>query len=112
MPAWDGTLPPTADVVLVWGEGVPAAALPAGAFVIRLGAYADPANAADHAAADLFLPVSIQTERDGHYTNLHGVVSAFRGHRAPPPGVHHAAALFAALAQGEAPVPAAAGAPA
>jgi NADH-quinone oxidoreductase subunit G len=85
-------------VVRVWGEGVPASALPAGAFVIRLGSYADAANAADHAAADLVLPVSIQTERDGHYTNVDGVVSGFRGYRAPPPGVLHAEALFGAWA--------------
>jgi NADH-quinone oxidoreductase subunit G len=109
VPAWDGTVPPQADVVLVWGEGVPASALPAGAFVIRLGSYADAANAADHAAADLVLPVSIQTERDGHYTNVDGVVSGFRGYRAPPPGVLHAEALFGAWAPALA-APSAAGA--
>ena len=50
--------------------------------------------------ADVFIPVSIQTERAGHYTNFDGVVSALRAllrrrrRRSPMPRT-----LFAALAR-------------
>ena len=59
------------------------AGLPRGAKVIFLNSYLQPENG----HADVFLPVSIQTERHGHYTNFQGVVSAFEACFAKPPGV-------------------------
>ena len=49
----------------------------------------------------MFIPLSIQTERAGHYTNFEGVVSAFEPCFAKPPAVADAEALFAALAVAE-----------
>ena len=83
------------DLVLVWGEGFDFGKLPPSASVIVLDAYASP----DHAHADVFIPVSIQTERRGHYTNFQGVVSAFEACFAKPAAIADAAALFAALAE-------------
>jgi NADH-quinone oxidoreductase subunit G len=88
-----------ADVVLVWGEGVDAAQLPSGAKVIRLDSYAH----ADLARAEVFLPISIMTERSGHYTNFEGTVSPFTAVFTPQPTVAHAAALFAQLMPAVAP---------
>jgi len=82
------------DLVLVWGEGFASDLLPAGAKVIRLDAW----RHADNAHADVFLPISVQTERSGHYTNFAGVVSPFEACFAKPPGVADAEALFASLA--------------
>ena len=48
--------------------------------------------------ADVFIPISIQTERSGHYTNFEGVVSAFEPCFAKKPSVADAETLFAALA--------------
>ena len=59
--------------MLVWGEGFDFARLPAKARVIFLNSYLAPENG----HADVFIPISIQTERRGHYTNFEGVVSAF-----------------------------------
>ena len=61
---------------------------------IVLGSYVDDANA----RADVFIPISIQTERDGHYTNFEGVVSGFSACFAKKQGVAHAADVFEALA--------------
>jgi NADH-quinone oxidoreductase subunit G len=83
-----------ADLVLVWGEGVTDADLPAGARVVRLGSY----QYETALRADVFLPISIQTERDGHYTNAQGVVTAFSSCFAPKGDVVHAEGLFQALA--------------
>ncbi len=85
----DGT-----DLVLVWGEGCDFARLPRGAKVIFLNSYLAPENG----HADVFLPISIQTERDGHYTNFKGTVSEFRACFPKAPGVVDAEALFVALA--------------
>ena len=87
-------LPADAELVLVWGEGFDFAGLPRGAKVILLGSWLAPENG----HADVFLPVSIQTERAGHYTNFEGVVSGFEPCFERPAGVSDAAALFAALA--------------
>lgn len=84
---------PDTDVVLVWGEGFSSAQLPAGARVIRLDAYAH----ADHALADVFIPISIQTERNGHYTNFEGTVTAFSACFPVKPSIAHAESLFAAI---------------
>ena len=46
----------------------------------------------------MFLPISIQTERHGHYTNFQGVVSAFQPCFERPAGATDAEALFKALA--------------
>jgi len=64
----DGT-----DLVLVWGEGYDFARIPPQAKVIFMNSYLQPENG----HADVFLALSIQTERAGHYTNFQGVVSAF-----------------------------------
>ncbi len=85
----DGT-----DLVLVWGEGADFGSLPRGARVILLGSYLAPENG----HADVFVPISIQTERSGHYTNFAGVVSRFERLFPPKPTVAHAEALFARLA--------------
>jgi NADH-quinone oxidoreductase subunit G len=85
----DGT-----DLVLVWGEGFDFARLPATAKIVFLNAYLQPENG----HADVFIPISIQTERAGHYTNFQGTVSAFAPCFRKLPSVADAEALFAALA--------------
>ena len=82
------------DLVLVWGEGFELSRLPAGARTIFLNAYDQPENA----RADVFLPLSIQTERRGRYTNFAGVVSAFEPCFPKPASVADAEELFAELA--------------
>ena len=89
-------LPADTDVVLVWGEGFDSALVPSGATVIRLDSYAHAANA----AADVFIPISVQTERSGHYTNFNGVVTPFEACFPVKPSIVHAEALFAALSTG------------
>ena len=88
------SFPAVCDLVVVWGEGCSAGALPPGARVVRLDAWLHP----DNARADVFLPISVQTERSGHYTNFAGVVSPFEPCFPKPTGVEDAEALFAALA--------------
>ena len=85
----DGT-----DLVLVWGEGFDFAKLPRGARVIFLNSYLLPENG----HADVFLPISIQTERSGHYTNFQGTVSAFEACFRKKDSVADAETLFVALA--------------
>ena len=85
--------PPDTDLVLVWGEGFAFAQLPPKAKIIYLNSYLQPENG----HADVFLPISVQTERSGHYTNFQGVVSAFAACFDKKPGVSDAAALFASL---------------
>jgi len=86
--------PAGCDLVLVWGEGCDFDALPSGARVVYLNAWRHPAQA----RADVFLPISVQTERSGHYTNFAGVVSRFEACFDKPATAAHAEALFAALA--------------
>jgi NADH-quinone oxidoreductase subunit G len=86
--------PPDTDLVLVWGEGFSFAHLPPTARIIYLNSYLQPENG----HADVFLPISAQTERAGHYTNFQGVVSGFEACFAKKPGVADALALFAAIA--------------
>jgi len=93
--------PADTDLVLVWGEGCNFATLPAGAKVVFLNSYLAPENG----HADVFIPVSIQTERAGHYTNFAGVVSAFERCFAKPSTVADAQELFAAIAPGPAGTP-------
>jgi NADH-quinone oxidoreductase subunit G len=85
----DGT-----DLVLVWGEGFDFARLPPRARIIFLNSYLQPENG----HADVFFPVSIQTERHGHYTNFEGTISAFEPCFEKQPGVLHAEDLIKALA--------------
>ena len=85
----DGT-----DLVLVWGEGCDFARIPPQAKIIFLNSYLQPENG----HADVFLPVSIQTERAGHYTNFQGVVSGFEPCFPKGPSVMDAEAVFKALA--------------
>jgi NADH-quinone oxidoreductase subunit G len=85
------------DLVLVWGEGFDFARRPAQAKIIFLNAYLQPENG----HADVFIPISIQTERRGHYTNFLGVVSAFERCFAKAASVADAETLFAAIAATE-----------
>ena len=78
----------------MWGEGCDFDALPPQARIVYLDAWRHPAQA----RADVFLPISVQTERSGHYTNFAGVVSRFEACFEKPAGVADAEALFAALA--------------
>ena len=87
-------VPADADLVLVWGEGADFGAIPAGAKIVFLNAWLAPENG----HADVFLPLSIQTERAGHYTNFEGTVSAFEPCFEKKPGVLHAEDLIKALA--------------
>jgi NADH-quinone oxidoreductase subunit G len=89
--------PEGTDLVLVWGEGFDFAGLPRGARVIFLNSYLQPENG----HADVFVPISVQTERSGHYTNFEGTVSEFRACFGRKPGVAHADEVFAALATRE-----------
>ena len=82
------------DLVLVWGEGFSFAQLPPKAKIVYLNSWLQPENG----HADVFLPISVQTERSGHYTNFQGVVSAFEACFDKPAGVADAESLFAALA--------------
>ena len=68
-----------------------------GAKIIFLNAYLQPENG----HADVFIPISIQTERRGHYTNFQGVVSAFEPCFPKPASVADAETLFAAIAATE-----------
>ena len=78
----------------MWGEGFDFNTLPRGAAVIFLNAFLRPENG----FADAFLPVSLQTERSGSYTNCTGVVSTFQPCFEKPPGVVDAESVFAAMA--------------
>ncbi len=89
----DPVYPDDADLVLVWGEGANFARLPRRAKIVFLNAYLQPENG----HADVFLPLSIQTERAGHYTNCDGKRNAFERCFAKPPTVADAETLFTAL---------------
>ena len=89
-------VPADADLVLVWGEGCEFSKIPSGAKIVLLGSWLAPENG----HADVFLPVSIQTERSGHYTNFQGTVSGFEACFPKAPGVADAESLFASLAGG------------
>jgi NADH-quinone oxidoreductase subunit G len=82
------------DLLLVWGDGFDFARVPPRALTIVLNSYEQPGNE----SADVFIPVSIQTERHGHYTNFAGTVSRFEPCFQRPASVADAATLFAALA--------------
>jgi len=92
-----GTLDGATDLVLVWGEGFDFERVPRGAAIIFLNAYVQPENG----HADVFIPVSIQTERRGHYTNFQGTVGAFEPCFPKKPSIADAEALFASLAISE-----------
>ncbi|MGL6111722.1 MAG: 2Fe-2S iron-sulfur cluster-binding protein [Rubrivivax sp.] len=85
--------PSDCDLVLVWGEGFSFAQLPPNAKIIYLNSWLQPENG----HADVFLPMSVMTERSGHFTNFQGVVSAFESCFEKKPGVQDAEVLFAAL---------------
>ena len=86
---------PDTDLVLVWGEGFSFAHLPPKAKIVYLNSWLQPENG----HADVFLPISVMTERAGHYTNFQGVVSGFEACFARPAGVADAVTLFAELAR-------------
>ena len=87
-------IPKDADLVLVWGEGLDFGLIPPEARIVYLNAWLQPENG----HADVFIPISIQTERSGHYTNFEGTVSAFAACFPKPPSVADAEQLFAELA--------------
>ncbi len=82
-----------ADFVLVWGEGAPMGDIPASAKVVMLSSYELPQNA----RGDVLIPISIQTERAGHYTNFAGTVTPFQPCFARPVTVVDAATVFERL---------------
>ncbi len=86
--------PDDCDLVLVWGEGFNFGQLPPKARIVYLNSWLQPENG----HADVFVPISVQTERSGHYTNFQGVVSAFQACFAKPAGVVDAESVFTALA--------------
>jgi NADH-quinone oxidoreductase subunit G len=86
--------PDDTDLVMVWGEGFEFGDLPRGVRTVLLGSWLRP----EYGSADVFLPLSIQTERTGHYTNFEGVVSRFEACQPRPEGVADAETLFPALA--------------
>ena len=88
------SFPAGTDLVLIWGEGCNFSVLPTGAKIVFLGSYLQPENG----YADVFIPVSIQTERHGHYTNCEGVVNAFEPCFAKAGSIADAEQLFVALA--------------
>jgi len=92
-----GELDADTDLVLIWGEGFDFARLPAQARTIFLNSYLQPENG----HADVFIPISIQTERRGHYTNFDGVVSAFEPCFPKKASVADAQTLFAAMVASE-----------
>ena len=71
--------------------------MPAAAKTILLGSYLQPENG----HADVFIPISIQTERRGHYTNFQGQVSAFEPCFAKKSEVSDAENLFASMTADE-----------
>jgi NADH-quinone oxidoreductase subunit G len=85
--------PSDTDLVLVWGEGADFGTLPRGVPVIFLNAWLAPENG----HADVFFPISVLTERRGHFTNFEGTVSAFEPCFAKPAGVVDAQAVFEAI---------------
>ncbi len=88
-------VPADTDLVLVWGEGFDATALPPGAKVIRLNSWL----ATENSQADVFIAISVMTERHGHFINFQGTVSAFAPCFAKPAaGVVDAEQVFATLA--------------
>jgi len=90
----DAGISPTHDLVLAWGEGFDVRSLPSHVPVILLRAHEHEENV----RATVFIPISLQTERRGTYTNFAGQVSAFEACFAPRPGVADAESLFPALA--------------
>jgi NADH-quinone oxidoreductase subunit G len=93
--------PEGTDLVLVWGEGFDSGRLPRGAKVIFLSSWLAPENG----HADVFVPISIQTERAGSYTNFQGQSSRFERCFDKKPTVAHAEELFARLAGAASPIP-------
>jgi NADH-quinone oxidoreductase subunit G len=87
------------DLVLVWGEGFEFGDLPRGVPVVLLGSWLAP----EVGSADVFIPLTTQLERHGHYTNFAGITGAFAPSRPPPPGTIDAELLFNRLAAAEGP---------
>ena len=86
-------IPSDTDVVFVWGEGAPFSAIPSTARVVLLTSYQLPENA----RADVLIPISVQTERNGHYTNFQGVVTGFERCFPKAKSVADAQELFEAI---------------
>lgn len=84
---------PEFDLLLVWGEGLPAESAPAGCPVVRLSSYEAPSTR----TPDLAIPISTMLERAGTYTNFAGVENRFFPVGAKEAGVFHAEDLFRVL---------------
>jgi NADH-quinone oxidoreductase subunit G len=93
--------PPETDLVVVWGEGLAFSELPRGVPVIFLNAFLAPENG----HADVFFPLSQQTERSGSYTNFQGITSRFEACFPKPASVVDAQTVFNALALAQAVAP-------
>lgn len=87
-------LPADTDLVLAWGAGFDPSRLPGGARLVWLDAWRD----SRHGAAEVFIPLSIMTERAGSFTNFEGVASRFEACFPKPAAAVHAEELFALLA--------------
>jgi NADH-quinone oxidoreductase subunit G len=96
-PAFDETVrvDASADTLIVWGEGFDTSTVAPGTRLIVLGAF----ESDRPLRAGVFIPISLQTERDGHYTNFEGRVGAFSACFDKPAGVAHASEVFAAIAE-------------
>lgn len=81
------------DLVLVWGEGFDVVSLSTGVNTIVMDAYDTPAAK----RASVFIPITNQTERSGHYTNFAGRVGTFEACVEKAPGVAHAEDVFVQL---------------
>ncbi len=86
----DTLLPSDTDLVLVWGEGFDLSLIPEHVRIVLLDSYQRP----DLSRAEVFVPISIQTERSGHYTNFAGVVTPFSACFPVQPTIAHAALVF------------------
>ena len=93
-------IPSDTDVVFVWGEGAPFSAIPSTARVVLLTSYQLPENA----RADVLIPISVQTERNGHYTNFQGVVTGFERCFPKAKSVADAQELFEAIVSATSPL--------
>jgi NADH-quinone oxidoreductase subunit G len=93
--------PPETDLVVVWGEGFAFTELPRGVPVIFLNAFLAPENG----HADVFFPLSLQTERSGSYTNFQGITSRFEACFPKPASVVDAQTVFGALTLAQAVAP-------
>jgi NADH-quinone oxidoreductase subunit G len=83
------------DTLIVWGEGFDTSTVAPGTRLVVLGAF----ESERPLRAGVFIPISLQTERDGHYVNFEGRAGEFHACFDKPAGVAHAGEVFAAIAE-------------